>query len=32
MKKCAEVIRKYCDPEYADDVLFRNAVSDLLTE
>ena len=32
MKKCAEVIRKYCDPEYADDILFRNAVSDLLTE
>ena len=32
MKKCAEVIRKYCDQDYADDVLFRNAMTELLAE
>lgn len=30
MDKCAEVIRKICDPDYADAVLFGNAKRDLL--
>ena len=30
MDKCAEVIRKICDPDYADAVLFGNAKQDLL--
>lgn len=30
MEKCAETIRKYCNREYADDLLFGNASRDLM--
>ena len=28
LTKCVDVIRKYCDSEYADDILFKNAKTD----
>lgn len=30
MEKCAKLVRKYCDKQYADEVLFENAAEDLL--
>lgn len=30
MKKCVEVIHKTCSPEYADEILFENAMRDFL--
>lgn len=32
MEKCAETIRKICDPQYADGILFENAYNFLVDE